>query len=86
MVKKIEISQHAKYNCYFCGKVRKRPDFVRVKQDPLHFVALIFTESFEENVCGHLEVQKVSKNNRGRGVVAKVSSKALSTHELCMYT
>ena len=23
MVKKIEITQHAKYNCYFCGKVSK---------------------------------------------------------------
>ena len=23
MVKKIEITQHAKYSCYFCGKVSK---------------------------------------------------------------
>lgn len=26
MVKKIEISQHAKYTCSFCGKVRRAPD------------------------------------------------------------
>uniref|UniRef100_A0A452Q897 Ribosomal protein L37a n=1 Tax=Ursus americanus TaxID=9643 RepID=A0A452Q897_URSAM len=25
MVKKIEISQHAKYTCSFCGKVRRSP-------------------------------------------------------------
>ena len=24
MIKKIEITQHAKYTCYFCGKVRPK--------------------------------------------------------------
>lgn len=33
MVKKIEISQHAKYTCSFCGKVGRFPDCWNMRVD-----------------------------------------------------
>lgn len=48
MVKKIEITQHAKYNCYFCGKVRNIESDRRNHSFPI--------EINEEDLCGHMAV------------------------------
>lgn len=54
MVKKIEISQHGKYNCYFCGKVGQRD-----KSGEFLLKCTIPVEHHEAEVCGDMELQQV---------------------------
>lgn len=67
MVKKIEISQHAKYTCSFCGKVRTTvetthimyssnlcPDKLTVSTFVFSLCKFVFTDQDEEEGCWNL--------------------------------
>ena len=60
MVKKIEITQHKKYVCYFCGKVSGSllHHYDEVEGHLFHLVLtfILSVECNEEKVCWHLAV------------------------------
>ena len=55
MVKKIEISQHGKYACYFCGKVRGCLWLFQL--EPTTIVFPLSLEHNEAQVCRNLALQ-----------------------------
>ncbi|CAI8016410.1 Putative 60S ribosomal protein L37a [Geodia barretti] len=67
MVKKIEISQHGKYICYFCGKVSRQKNGTRL----VRVYWSNFAELDEKKVRGHLALQQVSEGYCRRSMGTK---------------
>ncbi|XP_052363990.1 60S ribosomal protein L37a isoform X1 [Oncorhynchus keta] len=75
MVKKIEISQHAKYTCSFCGKVRSTPltytasipapSVARYSLQPVHLLLLWQGTVYSQYTCSFCGKTKMKRRAVG---------------------